>query len=61
VAAPEVTQIVDEESLKSACENKPLCIVSVLPQLLDCQSDCRNAYLKTLNDLGEKYKQKMWG
>ncbi|XP_011505126.1 PREDICTED: probable protein disulfide-isomerase A6 [Ceratosolen solmsi marchali] len=61
VPAPEITQIINEESLKEACENKPLCIVSVLPQLLDCQSECRNEYLKTLSKLGDKFKQKMWG
>ncbi|KOC65483.1 Protein disulfide-isomerase A6 [Habropoda laboriosa] len=61
VPAPEVAQIVNEKNLREACEDKPLCVVSVLPHILDCQSDCRNQYLKTLNDLGEKYKQKMWG
>lgn len=61
VPAPEVVQIVNEKSLRDACEDKPLCVVSVLPHILDCQSECRNQYLKILNDLGEKYKQKMWG
>ena len=61
IPAPELTQIVDEKSLKQACEDKPLCIVSVLPHILDCQSDCRNGYLKVLKTLGEKYKKKMWG
>lgn len=61
IAAPEVIQIVNEESLKQACEDKPLCIVSVLPHILDCNSDCRNDYLKVLTKLGEKYKKKMWG
>ncbi|KAG7205800.1 hypothetical protein KM043_007745 [Ampulex compressa] len=61
VPAPEVIQIVNEKSLKDTCEDKPLCVVSVLPHILDCQSDCRNGYLKTVTKLGEKYKQKMWG
>lgn len=61
IPAPKVTQIVNLESLKEACEDKPLCIVSVLPHILDCQSECRNQYLKLLNTLGEKHKQKMWG
>lgn len=61
IPAPEVIQIISEESLKTACEDKPICIVSVLPHILDCQSDCRNGYLKTLNSLGEKFKKKMWG
>lgn len=61
VPAPEIIQIVSEKSLRDACEDKPLCVVSVLPHILDCQSDCRNRYLNVLNDLGDKYKQKMWG
>ncbi|KAJ8684102.1 hypothetical protein QAD02_019894 [Eretmocerus hayati] len=61
IPAPELAQLVDEESLKEACENKPLCIVSVLPHILDCQSECRNGYLKVLTTLGEKFKKKMWG
>ncbi|XP_033340579.2 protein disulfide-isomerase A6 homolog CaBP1 [Megalopta genalis] len=61
VPAPEVTQIINKEALENACEDKPLCVVSVLPHILDCQSECRNNYLKILNELGEKYKQKMWG
>nr|XP_031830578.1 protein disulfide-isomerase A6 homolog [Nomia melanderi] len=61
VPAPEVIQIVNEDSLKFACEDKPLCVISVLPHILDCQSECRKNYLKILDELGEKYKQKMWG
>ncbi|KAK2588722.1 hypothetical protein KPH14_001612 [Odynerus spinipes] len=61
IPAPEVVQIVNEKSLRDACEDKPLCVVSVLPHILDCQSECRNQYLKILKDLAEKYKKKMWG
>ncbi|KAL6255767.1 hypothetical protein P5V15_013010 [Pogonomyrmex californicus] len=61
IPTPEIVQITSEQKLKSACEDKPICVVSVLPHILDCQSDCRNGYLKTLTSLGEKYKKKMWG
>lgn len=61
VPAPEIIELTGEEALKEACDDKPLCVVSVLPHILDCQSDCRNGYLKVLKHLGEKYKQKMWG
>jgi protein disulfide-isomerase A6 len=54
-------QIIDEGTLKEACEEHPLCVVSVLPHILDCQAECRNGYLQTLNTMGEKYKKKMWG
>lgn len=61
IPAPEVQQIVDEKSVKEACEEKPLCVIAVLPHILDCQSQCRNEYLKTLTELGEKFKKKYWG
>lgn len=51
----------DDATLKDACEERPLCVVSVLPHILDCQATCRNAYLEILSAMGEKYKNKMWG
>lgn len=61
IPAPEVTQVVSQELFKDQCEQKPLCIVAVLPHILDCQSECRNNYIKMLTELGEKFKKKMWG
>uniref|UniRef100_A0A1B6M5T9 Protein disulfide-isomerase A6 homolog n=2 Tax=Graphocephala atropunctata TaxID=36148 RepID=A0A1B6M5T9_9HEMI len=61
VPAPDIKQLVDDKTLKEACEEHPLCVVSVLPHILDCQADCRNSYLNILKDMGEQYKKKMWG
>ncbi|XP_075219462.1 protein disulfide-isomerase A6 homolog CaBP1 [Lycorma delicatula] len=61
VPAPEIKQIVNNGILKEACEEHPLCVVSVLPHILDCQSGCRNSYIKILTSLGDKFKKKMWG
>lgn len=61
IAAPEIVQITNEKVFKESCENKPLCVVSVLPHILDCQSSCRNEYIKILRSLGEVNKKKMWG
>lgn len=58
---PEVVEITSEKVARDACESKPLCIVSVLPHILDCDAKCRNAYLDTLRQLADKYKKKMWG
>ncbi|KAI4463830.1 protein disulfide-isomerase a6 [Holotrichia oblita] len=58
---PEITQIVNEESFKEDCHDKPLCVISILPNILDCQSQCRNDYLNLLRKMGEKFKEKMWG
>lgn len=61
IPAPEVKQVTSSEVMKSHCVDHPLCIVAVLPHILDCQSECRNNYLKMLTALGDKFKQKMWG
>ncbi|XP_032597760.1 protein disulfide-isomerase A6 homolog isoform X2 [Drosophila grimshawi] len=61
VPAPELTEITGESSFDSACDGRPLCVVSVLPHILDCDAKCRNKLLDTLRTLGEKFKQKLWG
>lgn len=61
VPAPELFELYSEEAYKSACDNKPLCIVSVLPHILDCDSKCRNAYLDILRGAADKFKKQQWG
>ncbi|KAI0231846.1 Protein disulfide-isomerase A6 [Lamellibrachia satsuma] len=61
VPAPELLQLTEESILKRACDDHQLCIVSFLPNILDCQSECRNKYLSILRTLGEKYKKRQWG
>ncbi|KAK6619580.1 hypothetical protein RUM43_012337 [Polyplax serrata] len=61
IAPPKVNQLVDENIFKESCEDTPLCVIAVLPHILDCQSECRNNYIKMLTSVGEKFKQKMWG
>lgn len=60
VPAPEIVQVVNKETMK-ACSEKPLCVVSILPHILDCDAACRNGYISVLARLGDKYKAKMWG
>ncbi|PZC76601.1 hypothetical protein B5X24_HaOG204369 [Helicoverpa armigera] len=60
VPAPEIVQVIDEATMQ-ACSEKPLCVVSILPHILDCNAACRNEYLAILARLGDKYKSKMWG
>ncbi|GJQ74963.1 hypothetical protein Trydic_g9589 [Trypoxylus dichotomus] len=61
IPAPEAMQILDAASFREVCEEKVLCVISVLPHILDCQSKCRRNYLDLLKKMGEKYKEKMWG
>lgn len=61
VPPPEVVEATSQQVLDKACKEHPICIIAVLPHILDCQSKCRNQYIETLTKLGDKYKQKMWG
>ena len=54
-------QLTGQGVLDKACEDNQLCVVSILPHILDCQSECRNNYLDILRQMGEKYKKRQWG
>jgi len=58
--APEVMQITNEDDIQKNCESKQLCIISVLPHILDCDAKCRNEYLDTLKKIAEKFKKNQW-
>ena len=47
--------------LKEVCEENQLCVISILPHILDCQSKCRNDYIKVLQGMADKYKKRQWG
>ncbi|XP_075677126.1 protein disulfide-isomerase A6 homolog CaBP1 [Dermatophagoides pteronyssinus] len=58
---PEIVQLTKgTEQLKESCENSQLCILSVLPHILDCQSKCRNEYLDILRRTAERFKKNQW-
>jgi protein disulfide-isomerase A6 len=61
IPPPEVTELTSEDVARTTCQDKPLCIVSILPHILDCQSECRNNYIKILKDQADEFKQKQWG
>lgn len=61
IPPPEIVQLVEEKNLKDACDEHQICVIAILPNILDCQSKCRNDYIATLKRLGEKYKKKQWG
>ncbi|XP_055614434.1 protein disulfide-isomerase A6 homolog [Uranotaenia lowii] len=61
IPAPEIVQLTSEEVFSKNCKDKPLCVLSVLPHILDCDAACRNKYINMLNKMGEKYKKKQWG
>ncbi len=61
IPPPEMKEAINGEIFTDACDQKQLCIISVLPHILDCQSKCRKDYIRILKDLGEKYRKNLWG
>lgn len=61
VPPPDVYELISEETAKTVCHDASLCIVSILPHILDCDSKCRNEYLITLRELANKYRKHNWG
>lgn len=58
---PELKEIINEEVVKKTCEEHQLCIVAVLPHILDTGAAGRNDYLTVMLKMADKYKKKMWG
>jgi len=58
---PEIVELTSNQVLADNCNEKPLCVVTFLPDILDTGAEGRNNFLNTLKTLGEKYKRKMWG
>ncbi|XP_070533152.1 protein disulfide-isomerase A6-like [Ptychodera flava] len=58
---PEIEELVGEQVLKDACEKHQLCVISILPHILDTGAAGRNKYLDLLRDMADRYKKKMWG
>ncbi|KAG7270483.1 hypothetical protein CRUP_032779 [Coryphaenoides rupestris] len=49
-----------EDTLKT-CVNSQLCVIAVLPHILDTGASGRNSYLDVVRKMADKYKKKMWG
>jgi len=58
---PEVYEITNQAVLDNNCAEKQLCIISFLPNILDCQSACRNQHIQMLKKFAENYKRNGWG
>ncbi|UJR25254.1 hypothetical protein I4U23_006606 [Adineta vaga] len=61
VPAPDVLEITSQNVLDDNCAEKQLCIISFLPNILDCQSACRNQQITILKKFADDYKRNGWG
>lgn len=53
--------MVSQGTAEEACKDKQLCVITFLPPIWDCQSECRNEYLSVLKEMAEKFKKNPWG
>uniref|UniRef100_A0A8C8F2P8 Protein disulfide-isomerase A6 n=1 Tax=Oncorhynchus tshawytscha TaxID=74940 RepID=A0A8C8F2P8_ONCTS len=60
-APPELLEILNADVLKKTCDDYQLCVIAVLPHILDTGAAGRNGYLEVMMKMAEKYKKKMWG
>ncbi|XP_031437285.1 protein disulfide-isomerase A6 [Clupea harengus] len=58
---PEILEILNEGVLKKSCEDSQLCVIAVLPHILDTGAAGRNGYLEVMMKMADKYKKKTWG
>jgi protein disulfide-isomerase A6 len=61
IPPPDVYEITNQDVLDNNCAEKQLCIISFLPNILDCQSACRNQHIQMLKKFAESYKRNVWG
>lgn len=61
IPPPEVYEVTSQDVITQNCQDHQICVVAVLPHILDCQAECRNNYLSILRAMGEKYKKNQWG
>uniref|UniRef100_A0A8C2F472 Protein disulfide-isomerase A6 n=1 Tax=Cyprinus carpio TaxID=7962 RepID=A0A8C2F472_CYPCA len=61
IPPPQLQEILNEDVLKKTCEDYQLCIISVLPHILDTGASGRNSYLEVMRTMADKYKKKTWG
>lgn len=58
--APELLEISSQAVLDENCAKSQLCIISFLPNILDCQSACRNKHITMLTNFADSYKRNGW-
>uniref|UniRef100_A0A4W4F2L7 Protein disulfide-isomerase A6 n=1 Tax=Electrophorus electricus TaxID=8005 RepID=A0A4W4F2L7_ELEEL len=61
VPPPEVLEIINQDVFKRTCDDYQLCIVAILPHILDTGASGRNGYLEVMRKMADKYKKKTWG
>eukprot|EP00667_Euglena_gracilis_P009911 EG_transcript_10069 len=60
-AGPEVIEASNEAALKDTCYSKKICVVAVLPHLMDTGATGRREYIDTILQVAKKVRSKQMG
>jgi len=60
-SSPEVSEATTDESLEEVCYSKKICVVGILPHVMDTGAEGRRAYIETLNSVAKKLRGKPMG
>ena len=58
---PEVVQMYNKDVFEEQCVNKSLCIVGILPHIMDSNAVERNKYITILQEASKKFLSSQWG
>jgi len=58
---PEIRELLSDDIFKEECREKSICLVSILPDILDTGAKGRNEYIEILKAMGDKYKKRGFG
>merc|ERR1712088_800711 len=60
IPPPEVVEAVSNEVVAEACEKHPLCVMSFLPHILDCDAACRSWARSIRRRTGDGSGLRLW-
>lgn len=58
---PEIKELLNDAVFQEECAAKSICVLTILPDILDTGAAGRNEYLHLLQDMGDKYKKRKFG
>ena len=59
--APEVKEATSQEQLQEVCLSKKVCVVGVMPHLIDGGAETRNKYIGIMQEVAKKLRAKPFG
>ena len=58
---PEVNQLSSKGAFEDGCVGRPLCVIGILPNIMDSQAEGRNAYIAMMQEAAKKFLSSQWG